>query len=228
MDLLCASSRGRNILARPQAKPRFYPSTTVPAARVYVWEVDVGEPVSAARLVGVFAPGGSGKLPFNPTADRNKRLFAVSYSASGTPSAHNLSDATQATVLFQRETDAPTVAQVGASTQGLITLSLTAFTRFAIARRVRIASDSGMTTDLVTQVIDGGGQPLPFVFVLTRATSSPQAAQTVYVRVSHSSAGVSGPWSSESPATAFTFTDDGGSGGSTGDGNENPRDNYEL
>jgi hypothetical protein len=53
----------------------------------------------------------------------------------------------------------------------------------------------------------------------------PALAATIYVRLSHSSGAGFGP---ESEITAFTFAGESGAGGSDGDFDPTPRDNYKL
>ncbi|HWQ34343.1 MAG TPA: hypothetical protein VNQ79_15955 [Blastocatellia bacterium] len=228
MTLLLKPGSGRNIILRDQSQPAFYPPATVApvAADIYVHYSD--EPPSAARFVRSYGPGEKVTIPHNPATDRNLVVRAVARSAQGTAEVSELHDASAFTVLFQREASAPSVVQIGASTQGAIKLSVTGFTQYARARRVRIADDAAMTVNVRVDVIEYGVGLVPTVYQLQRQTSAGQSAQTVYVRISHSSAGVNGPWSPESPAEAFTFADSTGSGGTTGDGSDVPRDSYEI
>lgn len=226
--LLLKRSSGSNVILRDQAQPAFYPTATVApvAADIYVHYSD--EPASAARFVRSYGPGETITIPHNPATDRNLVVRAIARSARGVADVSELEDASSFTALFQRETNAPAVVQIGAATQGLLSLSVTGFTQYARARRVRIADDAAMTVNVRVDVVEYGVGLVPTVYQLQRQTSAGQSAQTVYVRISHSSAGVNGPWSPESPAQQFTFADSTGSGGTTGGGSDVPRDTYEI
>ncbi|HWQ36947.1 MAG TPA: hypothetical protein VNQ79_29215 [Blastocatellia bacterium] len=151
---------GVNLVARRAGAPPYYPAATAPAVRVAVFEHDAGEPVEAARLVGYFAPGAKGSLPFNPATDRNKVLRLISYSQSGAPDVSQLAHATAVTVIFNRETAAPAVQQVGAAASDRLTLGITGFTEYARRRRIRIADNSSMTGASVIEY-DSGDQIMP-------------------------------------------------------------------
>lgn len=68
------------------------------------------------------------------------------------------------------------------------------------------------------------GRPLPRVVNIDRNDSG-AGTKTIYVRMSHSSGGA---WSAESAAQAFTFADNGGSGGATGGIDPFPIDGHGL
>jgi hypothetical protein len=215
MNLIIRASGGRNIVLRPQARPAFYSSVTVKAAQVEVYWRYEGEPASAARFIGLFQPGQQISLPYNPLVDRNIILSTVSISAAGVRSVRDLRDAAEQVVAFQRETAAPTVAQVGAATHTLITLAIDGFSSLAFKRKVRTADDEAMTTNLSEDVIEvDPAAILPRVLYLSRPDPG-SGARTIWVRVSHSSGGDFG---SESTAQAFTWADSGGSGGGSGSG----------
>ncbi len=55
------------------------------AVNIRLYEFDEGEPIDSARLVGVFARGQIGKIPFTPSTDRNKFLIPISIAGDGTP-----------------------------------------------------------------------------------------------------------------------------------------------
>jgi len=210
---------------RPQARPAFYSSVTVKAAQVEVYWRYEGEPASAARLIGLFLPGQQVSLPYNPLVDRNIILSTISISAAGVRSVRDLRDAAEQVVVFQRETTAPTVSQVGAATHTLITLAIDDYSSLAMKRRVRTADDSAMTTnleELLTEV--DPGLPLPRLVDLTRDDGG-SGTRTIWVRVSHSSGG---DYSAESTAASFTYADSGGSGGDVGDTDPFPRHEYTI
>jgi hypothetical protein len=215
MNVLIRASGGRNVVIRPQARPAFYATTTLPPAIVEVYWRYYDEPPAAARLIGRYLPGQQVSVPFNPVVDKNVILSTISISAGGVRSVRSIRDASEFAVVFQRETAAPTVTQIGASTNELIQLQIDNYLQFAIQRQVRTADDPAMTANLSVETITAQpGQILPRVLYLMRPTPG-TTARTIYVRVSHSSGGAFG---AESPAQAFTWTDSGGGGGTTGDG----------
>lgn len=216
MSLLVKKLRGVNLYARDNVRARWYPDPTAPAAWIEVWAVDTDKPTTFehAKLVGRFSPGQQNcTIDFNPAADRYKELRAVSYSAAGVPNVRYLDDAPAVTVLFNRLSDAPTLEQVGESTETLIQIAVTGFdARLVQARQIQIASDSGFSTVLTDTTVDGQSAIATSIYV------SGAAADVRYVRVRHSSAGTSGPWSSWSDGLMIQFANPGGGGGSTGGG----------
>jgi hypothetical protein len=219
MDLILKSSGGQNIVLRPQARPAWYAEATVDAQEVelFLQETDpaTGALVGAPKLVGRFAADAKVVIPHTPTADRNVRVYAVPYAADGTPGYSDLRHAEQATVLFQRETDAPTVTQAGEATQTQVTLLIGGYSQFALRRKVRVADNEDMTGAAET-VTEATGAGLSRTVVIHRADTETEA-QTIWVRVSHSSS-AAGAFGAESAAQDFTFADDMGAGGSSGDG----------
>ena len=143
-DLIIKSSGGANIVIRPQAIPQWRPAATTDPVSVEVWACEVGKPLSEAFKVGDFAPGSTGSIPYNPDTDRNLRLFTVSRSASGVPGVSRLEDGEKLVALFQRETAAPQVGQVGAATAEKITVGVDGFSRFARKRKLRTADNAAM------------------------------------------------------------------------------------
>jgi hypothetical protein len=215
MDIIGRDSGGINPVGYPGVLPPFYSPSTVRPARVEVWWRYEGEIPSAARLIGRFLPGQRVKWPYTPVGDKNIILSTISVSAAGVHSVRDIRDAPEFLVVFQRETDAPTVVQVGAATHTLITLAISGYSSLAFKRKVRTADNSAMTTNLDEEISDvGAGNTLPRLVYLTRPDPG-SGTRTIYVRVSHSSGGAFG---AESTAAAFTWADDGGSGGGTGDG----------
>lgn len=204
---------GANLVVRPQARPAWYPTERSRPAQVEVWWRYADQPAAAAQRIGTFAPGQTVTYPTNPLVDRNIILSTVSISGRGLRSVRDLADAQETLLVFQRETEAPTVTLVGNTTHTLITLAIDGFTALAIKRRVRIADDAGMTTGLMeTETTLNPGETLPRVIYLNR-TDGGAGTRIVYVRISHSSGGEYG---AESTAAPFTYADSGGAGGGTG------------
>lgn len=214
-DIIARESGGRNPIGRPMGVPPFYSSTTVRPAIVEVYWRYQDEPAASARLIGRYQLGQRVSFPYTPIGDKNIILSTISISAAGVRSVRDIRDAPEFLVVFQRETDAPTVTQVGAATHTLITLAIDGFSALAFKRKVRTADNSGMTTNLSEEIIEvAPGSTLPRLVYLTRPTPG-AGARTIYVRVSHSSGGAYG---AESAAAAFTWADSGGAGGGTGTG----------
>lgn len=209
------------VLVREAATPRQYVgNANVARVALYSQALDEnGDPDGEPRLEGYYGLEADIYVPNNRAQDRNVTFYALALTASGTAGAASIQDAPSVTAIVQSETASPAVVQIGASESALINLQITGFTRKAVARRVRWADDAAMSQNLLTDVRNYGLDLVPNVHALTRPAVAGQAAATVYVRVSHSSVGPSGPWSPESPPLAVTFSDAGGTGGSTGDGN---------
>ncbi|HYE72938.1 MAG TPA: hypothetical protein VEF04_06390, partial [Blastocatellia bacterium] len=85
---------------------------------------------------------------------------------------------------------------------------------------------STFTAGVESDFTQSGGQQLANVANVYRATEAGQPAQTIYLRVRHSSAGTDGPWGPWSNTLEATFAAAGGTGGSSGDGNPYPYDDY--
>jgi hypothetical protein len=215
-----------NIIVNADPHVAYYQEATVNpiAGQIYYRE----EGAADWTLHGTFNPGSRVQIPAVGSRDKTLEVSAVPVGPDGTVGVSSPRDGSRHTFQQQRENTAPTVVQIGASEQGKIDLQITGFTQYARARRVRIADDAAMTTNLTTDIVEYGVGLIPLVYSLMRPTSSGQAAQTVYVRVSHSSTGDGGPWSPESAAQAFTFAADGGSGGSSGGGSYYYGGGYEL
>lgn len=159
-NLIAQRPGGRNLLARPSSQGPYYPTATAQAAYCEVWEHDLGEPREAARLVGTFAKGATGSLPFNPASDRSKVLYVVSKSRWGVPNVNQLAHAPSYVVHFNRETSAPTVQQIGAASPSVLTLGIDGFTNYARSRRIRVA-DNNLMTDASVFTFDSGAQLMP-------------------------------------------------------------------
>ena len=178
MDIELKPSGGMNIVLRPGALPSYYPEPTAQAAMVEVYwrygasETEEPEPPSANRLIGVFRPGQEIEWPYNPDSDRDVIVSTISISASGVRSAESAADAVQATVLVRRETEAPEVAQSGASTAYNIRLVITGFTKFANKRRLRISESADMT-DAQVFTTDAATERLSNIHDIAREVADP-------------------------------------------------------
>lgn len=207
--ILCKASASGSIVLRPQARPRWYPVASVEAAAVEVWEHDADEPRSAARLVGTFRPGDKGSVPFNPETDRNKILYTVARSPSGTPDVSSLADAVSATVLFNRDTEAPLIEQIGEATKDMVTVKIPV-TRFTRRREIEIYDTAGMSNLLQSVTRDAGEATLPDVEDISRVIP------VTLANVALTSAGATATASqADAPATNATNGDRTGKVGST-------------
>jgi hypothetical protein len=223
VNLVMKHGGGSNLVLRPQVRAPWYPTERTRAVQVEVWWRYVGEPAAAARLIGTFAPGQAVSYPSNPLVDRNIILSTITISARGIRSVRDIADADETLLVFQRETAAPTVTQVGGSSHTRITLAVGGYSTLAIKRRVRTADDVDMTVNLNVQEFEASpGDVLARVVYLDRLDGG-TGARTIYVRISHSSGGEYG---AESAAQAFTYADDTGAGGSDDVGD--PFGNWKL
>lgn len=223
MNLIARKSGGANIVGRPQARLAWYPSATAPAAQVAVYWLELNKPVSAARLIGTFAPGQEGSALYNPATDQDVWLFTISYSASGTPSHSSLADAfreTKVLLSHQRETDAPTIGQMGDATTESVTVGVSNYSGFARKRRVKIATaltgGGALSSPTITIFDSTPDAPPPFID-FARGTGP----QTIYVAVAHSS-GDGTRWTPESNILTLTFASAEGTGGGGGSGSGEP------
>jgi hypothetical protein len=176
MPLILKRSGGHNIALRDQSLPRFYesPSTEAISAQVFSRVINADGSRGQWQSVGEFGLCAKVSLPFNPAIDHNVEFAIVTYSASGVPSHSFIDDAVVATLLHQRETDAPDAAQVGDSTPTTITLSVRGFTKFAVKRKIRIAEDAGMSVNLAEEEFNSASyerEPLANVIDITRSVS---------------------------------------------------------
>lgn len=225
MNLVLKHSGGVNLVVRPQGRAPWYPAERSRPVQAQVWWHYEDEPAAASRLLGTFAPGQSVTIPSNPLVDRNLVLRTITISARGVPSVRDIADAPTTLLVVQRETVAPTVAQVGAATHTSIRLAIDGYSTLAIKRKVRTADDSGMTTNLqVQETTIAPGDVLPRLIDLARMDSG-TGTRVVYVRISHSSGG---DYGSESAAAAFTYANSGGTGGGTGTEDPFPHREYGL
>lgn len=223
MNLVLKHSGGGNLVVRPQARPAWYPTERSRPVQVQVWWHYEGESAAASRSLGTFAPGQAVTVPSNPLVDRNIILRTIAISGRGLSSVRDIADAPATLLVVQRETAAPTVTQVGASSHTRITLAVDGYSTLAIKRRVRTADDAGMTTNLAVEELESNpGDVLARVVYIDRSDLG-TGTRTIYVRMSHSSGG---DYGAESTAQAFTFADDTGSGGTDDVGD--PFGNWKL
>lgn len=255
MDLVIEDSGGQNIVAREMGEPDWQPAATVAAHQVEIFtqEIDpatgalVGAPLSRGR----FHPEARVVLPNNPDSDKYVRVYAVSYSPDNVPHVSELRDATQQTVPFNRETEAPVIGLTKPATTDEVEIGITGFTRFARGRRVTVSANADMSDPLATLVYDSANfaaRELPryltlsrHVGVLTTEGGSDLLTEdgvqlvveddasvlplTIYVTVAHSGGTV---WTSESDILEATFAAADGSGGSGGDFDPIPRTKESL
>jgi hypothetical protein len=245
---------GFNAVSRCWDQPGIYPAPSAPTAYVIVYwrERAPGEPASAWNQGPTLAPNASGKFHFNPDTDKNVELAPMPYSASGTPAYASIEEAFAATLLYQRETSAPTIGLNTNVTVDTAQIGIAGFTRFARLRRLRVWADAGMTTKLREYLLDSDSYAshyLPLYFILTREagalttesgdaltteagsdlgaeTEGSSLPDTVYVTVAHS--GGNG-WTPESNVLQITFAaGDGSTAGSPGSFDPTPRDSQAL
>lgn len=215
MNLVLKHSGGSNLVVRPQVRPAWYPAERSRPVQVEVWWRYEDESAAAARLIGAYTPGQAVTYPSNPLVDRNMILSTITISARGVRSVRDIADAHETLLVFQRETAAPTVTQVGTASHARITLAVEGYSTLAIKRRVRTADDAGMTTNLAVEEFTANpGDVLSRVVYLDRADAG-TGTRTIYARISHSSGG---DYGTESAAQAFTWADDAAAGGSSDEG----------
>jgi hypothetical protein len=159
MDLILKHSGGQNIVLRPQARAAWYPTATVDAheVEIFMQEIDpvTGAFIGIARSLGRFPAEGTVAINHTPHSDRDVVLYAMPYAADNTPGFSEIRHATQETVPFRRETEAPTVGQVGDATTDVVTVGVSGFSEFVRRRRLRIAESltGGGALDNPTEII---------------------------------------------------------------------------
>lgn len=163
MDLILKPSGGQNIVLRPQARPVWYADATVDAqeAELFRQELDpaTGAFDGAPQSLGRFPAEGRVVIPYTPDSDANVIFYAMPLAADNTPGYSSVRHAEQATVLFRRVTEAPEVAQVGAATADLVTVSVDAGdSRFIRKRRTSISPNPDMSDASVTERAYGLGE----------------------------------------------------------------------
>jgi hypothetical protein len=250
MDIIARDSGGVNIVAREMAVTRYYAPATTEAATVEVyWRViNADGTVGAWNLLGTFAPGAKISTTYNPDIDQNVQFGTKSYSSYGVPDVITLDDALTETLLHQRETEAPVIGQNSPATTDTVEIGITGFTRFARYRRVTISANADMSSPLAILLFnsdDYASHELPRYFILQRNVDTPITTEggtpittednstlevevlplAVYLTVAHSGGTA---WTPESNILAVTFTSETGIGGSTGDFDPTPRDEYTI
>jgi hypothetical protein len=252
MDLV-SSYEGVNIVSRVWDLPNDYPSPNSPTAYVKLyWRVRApGEPVTAWNEGPTVSPTAVGRIHFNPDADKNVEVAPMPYSALGTPGFSSIEDAFNATLIVQRETDAPVIGQNSPSTADTVEIGITGFTRFARFRRATISANADMSAPLAVLSFDSANyaaHELPRYLTLSRqigvltteggseleteggstVTVEDDAATlplTIYITVAHSGGSA---WTPESNVLEVTFAGADGAGGSDGDFDPIPRDKESL
>jgi hypothetical protein len=198
MDLILKPSGGQNVVLRPQARPAWYAAATVDAQEIELWRQETdpatGAFVGAPTPLGRFPAVGRVVVPYNPDSDRNAVFYVMPYSADNTPGFSDLRHATQATVLFRRVTEAPSLAQVGAATAEQVTVSVDAGdSRFVRMRRTSISPNADMSDASVVERAYGLGEAPRLLDVARAAALVPAFA-----------------WSGDDPAAhGFTKTGSG-------------------
>jgi hypothetical protein len=253
MDLV-STYGGVNIVSRCWDQPNDYPDPAAPTAYVKLyWRVRApGDPATAWQEGPTVSPVGSGTIHFNPDVDQYVEVAPMPYSARGTPGYSSIEDAFNATLMLQREPDAPTIGLNSNATVDKAEIGITGFTRFARFRRLRVWAEAGMVTLLREVLLDSGdyaSRELPRYFVLSRTANvlrnedgtpllnedgTPLLAEdtsgalpaTVYVTVAHSGGNI---WTPESNVLQITFASgDGSTVGSSGSFDPIPRDKESL
>jgi hypothetical protein len=162
-------------------------------------------------LLGTAIVGETFKVPYLPT-DKPTEFFLDPKDDKGVSWTTSLGEAPTIMVIPNLETATPDFAQNGAAQNAIINFTASNFSA-ARFRKIQIADNSGFTTNL-QEIIEGNNLILISAnFSITRSTGL-SATKTVYVRIAHSSNNlIFGEWS---PTKTATFTDSGGSGGSSG------------
>jgi hypothetical protein len=170
MDIVARASGGKNIIARPMARAAWYPDATVQPSQIEVYWRYSNESPAAGRKVGTFNPGAAISIPYNPAIDQDVMIGTISIAPNGVRSVRELADAHWETLVFQRETIAPVIGQVGDSTPDNVTVGVSGFTKFARKRRIRIAEAlvMGELDSPSEEIIDAGNEPLAGYIDITR------------------------------------------------------------
>jgi hypothetical protein len=165
--------------------------------------------------VGTVQSGGTLTIPFNPAQDSAIKIYSIARGADGTAHTFDLMNAAATVVTPNREVSVPTFSQDGAALNARINFRAANFTSLARLRRIQWASNNTFTANL-RQKVEGNALSttvLPAEFFIDRDTNLANA-ETVYVRIAHSSgSSLFGTWSDIRTAS---FTDAGGGGGSGG------------
>lgn len=246
MSLVLKTSGGPNIALRQQKLPLFQPvATTDPVAAELFWRVINADGSKGVwNPLGTFGQGARGSISYNPAKDQNVEWAIITYSASGVPNVSRVDQALVATLLHQRETDAPTIGQNSPATADSIQIGITGFTRFARYRRVTVSANADMSAPLGTLLFNSDAyaeRELPRYFILKRdvaialtteggselTTESGETLEveilpvTVYVTVAHSGGTA---WTPESNILEVTFAGESTPGSPGTDFDPTPRD----
>ncbi|HEY0545323.1 MAG TPA: hypothetical protein VGC91_08115 [Pyrinomonadaceae bacterium] len=210
--LILESIRGVHLVlgAAPQREVTQEPAL----AEVWVGGGGASDLYGTGQKLGLSQIGQTFAAQYPLELDRDLRVYLRSLGADGAADCSQLRDAVSKLVPIQRETEAPVIGQATNAQNLLVEVGVDGFTRFARFRKVEIADNAGMTTNLRTTIYDSAdfvNKELPRFINVTRASGS--SALTQYVRVSHSSGGAYG---APSDVLAITFADAGGAGGSSG------------
>ena len=218
--LLLRAIKGIHLVLRDQSQPAWRPEPTQEPATVEVWMSYADEQVGTAQLLDVVVPGQTIVRDYTADLDRPLRFTPISVGVSGARSDSLLSLAESTIFTPQRETEAPTIGQVGDAGQFLLVVGIDGFSRAARYRKVEVADDVDMSVNLRVTIKDGADQAsreLPRFENITR--ESGDDALTQYVRVSHSSGGAYG---AASDVLEVAFADRHGGGGTSGDYDPTP------
>lgn len=212
----------QDIIVADDPNTTFYPTGNEEPQAIEVSIRDSSMPGAAWQVIGTYARTVEAAIPLGTFKDKEIEIATVSIAPDGTRSHAEISHAPRTTVQVQQITDAPTVLQAGEATQFSVAIEIRNYPANAAARRVRIADNVGMTTNLRVRYDQA---PLANSAVLPRDSGTTN--YTIYIQISHSATpGTAGPWSAESTVLALTFTDNTGAGGSTGDGDPNGNGYY--
>jgi hypothetical protein len=199
----------------------FYPAGNEQPVALKVAIKDAADSNATWQFAGEFSPAGNARIPLGSLTDRNVIISVISRTADGTESHSEFNHAPQSNVQVQLISDAPTAIQAGAATETQVVVLVDNVPAIAAARRMRIATNAGMTTGLMEYP---SSSPLPI-----SETINGTAGQTIYVDFAHSATpGTAGPWSPASTPLMLTFASIGGGGGTSGDGDPYGRGSYDY
>jgi hypothetical protein len=227
--LLLKPCRGASLVLRDQSQPAWQPEVSEEAATVEIYMGSASDLHGTGVLLGTILPGQTLRLDHNPDFDEDKKIYMVPVARDGTRSISQLSDAPSTLLEIRRENVEPTIGQVGGAQTNVVVVGVDGFTRYARFRKVEVADDEAMTTNLQTTVYESAdfvNRELPRSIDVTRTGGT--SARTVYVRISHSSHAEASVYGPASDVLSVTFANSGGTGGSTGSFDPIPRGEFEL
>lgn len=177
------------------------------------------EPGSEPQFLGTAIAGQELKTPFNLPPGRKVRFFLVSRTETGDQNAPNAAGTSSQLLLDQNtETVTPQISQYSAASNTSVQIFVNGFSAAARHRKIELSPNADMSASLEV-IVSSGNLSLPEIQAVMKGGES--AAQARYIRVSHSSNGVS--YSPPSNILPVTFADSAGAGGSGGGGfNEAP------